>query len=126
MILDSNIIIYSIQPGYEWLEDYLLNRANALFVSGITKLEVLGFHRLSESESYKFVAFFNAVTVLSLTDEVIKEAIRLRQQRKRSLGDSIIAATALIHKIPVLTHNTQDFLSVEGIEVISLDSIPRS
>ena len=34
MILDSNIIIYSIQPEYEWLEAYLMDHVNDLSVSG--------------------------------------------------------------------------------------------
>ena len=47
MILDSNVIIYSIQPIYFNLQDYLLNRVGSLYASEITKLEVIGFHSLS-------------------------------------------------------------------------------
>jgi predicted nucleic acid-binding protein len=67
--------------------------------------------------------FFNSITTLSITDEVIAEAIRLRQQRKRSLGDSVIAATALLYNQPVLTHNTGDFTDIPGLEVISMASV---
>ena len=44
-----------------------------------------------------------------LDSNVITEAIRLRQQRKRSLSDSIITATALLYNLPVLTSNVADF-----------------
>ena len=47
-IIDSNIIIYSLQPRNEnlinWLKDHLL------YVSSITQLEVLGYHKITHDE----------------------------------------------------------------------------
>lgn len=126
MILDSNVVIYSIQPAHAYLSEYLAERLDQLYASAITKIEVVGFHRLDQNEIVTFNNFFDVITTLPITPKIITEAIRLRQQRKRSLGDSIIAATALIYKLPVLTNNTADFLNVAGIEVIALDSVPRS
>ena len=34
-------------------------------------------------------------------------------------ADAWIAATALLHEIPLITHNRNDFSSVSGLEVIS-------
>ncbi|NQZ10542.1 MAG: hypothetical protein HRT35_25595 [Algicola sp.] len=42
----------------------------------------------------------------------------LRQQRKMSLGDAIIAATALEHHQTVVTHNVKDFEGIEGLKVV--------
>ena len=126
MILDSNIIIYSTQPEYVWLARYLQRTQDSVSVSLISTLEVLGFHRITAKDKATYELYFGSVIVHPITSEIITEAIRLRQQRKRSLGDSIIAATALCYKLPVLTNNTADFLDVVGIEVISLDSIPRT
>jgi hypothetical protein len=50
MIVDSNIIIYSLQAGYESLQDYLVSRVDQICVSAITKLEVVGFHKLNDVE----------------------------------------------------------------------------
>jgi toxin FitB len=47
----------------------------------------------------------------------------LRRQRKRSLGDSIIAATALLYELPLLTNNEADFKGINGITVLSLASV---
>jgi len=35
-----------------------------------------------------------------------------------SLGDALIAGTALSHGLPLATHNTKDFAWVEELEVI--------
>ncbi len=125
MILDSNILIYSVNPTYEYLLSYSDDKSVSTSISLISKLETLGFHRLKAHEKADLERLLASLVVHPVTPEIITEAIRLRQQRKRSLGDSIIAATALIYELPVLTNNTADFLDVAGIEVIALDSIPR-
>jgi toxin FitB len=126
MILDSNIVIYSTQPEYIWLARYLQQTQDSVSVSLISTLEVLGFHRISAEDKSTYESYFESIDVHPITPDIISESIRLRQQRKRSLGDCIIAATTLMYKLPVLTNNTADFLDVAGIEVIALDSIPRN
>lgn len=123
MILDSNIIIYSNQPEYiallVWLE-----QSEVLFsVSTIPEVEVLCYHKLTNREKNHFETLFSNMLTLPLTDNIIQLAIRLRQQRKRSIGDAIVAATALTHDLPVVINNVADFLSVEGLTVISLTDI---
>jgi predicted nucleic acid-binding protein len=50
-------------------------------------------------------------------------AIGLRQQRKMSLGDALIAATALEHNLTLATHNEGDFSWVPGLRFDSLTGI---
>ena len=45
--------------------------------------------------------------------------ITLRQQKKMSLGDAIIAATALTHALPLVTRNVQDFRHIAGLKLIN-------
>ncbi|QDK80333.1 type II toxin-antitoxin system VapC family toxin [Spirosoma sp. KCTC 42546] len=123
MILDSNILIYSLEPGYDSLRIYLAQQEELPFISLITKLEVLGFYRLQAKHKIELERFLTTAFVLPITDNIITEAIRLRQQRKRSIGDSIIAATGLIYNQPVLTNNVADFTDVDGLTVISLASV---
>ena len=123
MILDSNVIIYSNQPGYEPLLDYLETNRDELKVSLITRLEVLGFHKITVQDKADFERFFSSVSVLPITREIIDEAIRLKQQRKRSPGDAIIAATGLVYDLPILTNNTKDFADVPSLRVIALADV---
>ena len=123
MILDSNIIIYSVKPEYIPLARYLQANQTAVHVSLISTLEVLGFNRLVPIDKRKFDAYLNSVKIFPINEPVITEAIRLRQQRKRSLADAIIAATGLIYNQPILTNNVADFADVEGLQVIPLIDI---
>jgi toxin FitB len=123
MILDSNIIIYASQPEHNILRKYLNFNENDLIVASITKIEVLGYHKLSISEKIFFEKFFNSIQVISLNQNIELEAIRLRQSKKMSLGDSIIAATCLIENHSILTNNEADFSGIENLLVISMKSI---
>lgn len=123
MILDSNIIIYSAKPGYVALVRYLQVNQNVVWVSLISTLEVLGFSRLLPKDKQTFDGFFGSVKIFPITEAVIIEAIRLRQQRRHSLGDSIIAATVPLYNLPLLTNNVADFADIDGLQVIALADI---
>ena len=88
MLLDSNIIIYAAQPEHADLRGFIAQQD--LAVSAISVVEVLGFHRLSQDERTHFEEFFRASRILAVSDLVIGEAVRLRQQRKMTLGDALI------------------------------------
>jgi predicted nucleic acid-binding protein len=49
---------------------------------------------------------------------VAQRAVKLRQQRKMSLGDAIIAGTALTHDLTLVTHNTEDFQWISGLKIL--------
>ncbi len=116
ILLDSNIVIYSTKPDYPELWAWLSK--HALAISEITRVEVLGYHRISAQEKGLVTDFLATPTRFAINESVIEWAIQLRQQRSLSLGDAIIAATALLHQLPLVTHNTCDFQWIAGLELI--------
>lgn len=106
-LVDSNILIYAAKPEFPQLKDLL--GQDDLAVSDLTRLEVLGYHNLSDEAKEYFVAVFSLVTVLPITSAVIDRATELRQERKMKSADAIIAATALLHCTELITRNTDDF-----------------
>lgn len=118
MILDSNIVIYAFEPKHResTLEDFLLQ--SEFSVSNVTRLEVMGYWRNSDAEFRSFELFFQATHVLAISFEIIDRAIQLRRQRSMGLTDAMIAATALIHQLPLVTHNTRDFQWISDLELI--------
>ncbi|MGB3345464.1 MAG: PIN domain-containing protein [Aequorivita sp.] len=68
-----------------------------------------------------FEKFFSKCIVFSLTETITLKAISLKQQRKMSLGDAIIAATAITEKVSLITANLKDFENVE--ELILIDPL---
>lgn len=117
MLLDSNIIIYAAQPEHEELRRLIASQPSS--VSAITVVEVLGYHRLSETERTHFEQFFDVSHILSVSDLVISEAVRLRQQKKMKLGDALIGATAITNDLMLVTRNVDDFDWIEGLRILN-------
>jgi toxin FitB len=116
MILDSDIIIYSALPESNRLRDFI--RSHAPSYSVISMVEVLGYHKLSEYDGRCFGKFFESLTGIPITDQIIKGSIGLRQQHKINLGDSLIAATAIDHNLPLVTNNSKDFKWIDSLVLI--------
>ena len=117
MLIDSNIIIYASQPQYGNLRKFVAE--NAPFVSAVSYVEVLGYHRLTAEEKTHYEEFFAVSTVLPVTQSVLEQAIQLRQTRKMSLGDSLIAATCLVHGLTLVTRNTGDFSWIANLSLLN-------
>ena len=116
MLLDSNIVIYAAKPESAELRSYL-DRISR-FVSVISYIESYGYQNLTAAERERLETIFRRTQVLPLTDAIANQAIYLRQQRRMGLGDAIIAATAMTHNLALVTHNTEDFRWINGLELL--------
>ncbi len=113
LLLDSNILIYALLPKHQKLRDFLRQKEWACSI--VSKIEVLGYNKFTNDELAAFHSLFDNVNILPLTSEIADTAIRLRQTKKMSLGDSIIAATSLAYHAELLTANTKDFDWIENL-----------
>ncbi len=116
-ILDSNLIIYSALPEYAYLRALIKDPESC--ISGISKVEVVGFHRLDSQSKRYFESVFFCLHTLTISDSIIETAIALRQKRKLSLGDAIIAATAIEYDYELYTRNTADFSAFPQIKIVN-------
>lgn len=116
MLIDSNIIIYAAQPGQTALRQFIQDNEPA--VSVVSYVETLGYHQLDENEKRFLEAFFAASEVLPITDGIVKWAVMLRQRRRMSLGDALIAGSALAYERILVTHNVDDFAWIKELTVI--------
>jgi len=116
MLIDSNIILYSAKPEHSALRRFIAQHAPA--VSAVSYVEVLGYHRLADPERMYFDAFFAAAPILGLSQPVLEQAVRLRQIAKMTLGDALIAGTALSHDLTLVTRNTKDFDWIQGLTLL--------
>ena len=117
ILLDSNILIYSAQAPYAYLRPLVDNPDNC--VSAFTMLEVLGFHALTPTDKAYFESAFVILDVQDISFTLLQKAIQLRQMRKISPGDALIAATALHLNCELYTRNVSDFNWITGLTVIN-------
>lgn len=81
-------------------------------------MEVLGYHRLTAVEQNYLNDVFKVLKTHEVDSTILDEAIRIRKAYNLKLGDSIVAATALVHGLELFTRNTADFLRIPGLTVV--------
>ena len=117
-LIDSNAIIDYLSarfpaPG--------MDRMNQIvdagpIVSVISKIEVLGFN--APPSVYETLSdFFDNSFVFDLTDEIVEQTIILRKKHKIRIPDGIIAATAIIEELTLITRNLKDFKKINKLRV---------
>jgi predicted nucleic acid-binding protein len=104
-LLDTNIVIGLLKGNVKAVE---LVEAVALdlsvsAVSQITRMELLGFSGMTEAEESRIKQFLQACNVLLIDERIEQETIKLRRATSLKLPDAIIAATARVHQIRLLT-----------------------
>lgn len=117
-LLDSNALTYAVRPEAvcapfrRWAE-----RDETTF-SAISRVEVLGFARLTPADALAFAALFRFLPQLPMNEAVLAKAIEIRQQTRLKTPDAIVAATALVHGLHVVTADS-GFARVAGLVVVN-------
>ncbi len=117
ILIDSNLIIYAVQAEYKNLREWIIT--NDPVYSIISRVEVLGFARIQSIEKQVITELLNSLEIIYLNPACYELAIALKQQRKMSLGDALIAATCIEHHKTLATRNTADFDWIENMPVIN-------
>lgn len=85
-------------------------------ISVITKIKLLGFN--TSVEYYQTLTdFINDSVVIDLVSSVIDKSIDIRKIYKTKLPDTIIAATALVNNLVLVTRNIPDFKNINRLQL---------
>lgn len=118
-LLDTNAIIALLQGNKQLLT--LLNSANWIGASVISKLEFLSFSGISNADKKlfeKFTGKIELIDLLSNEEKLIALVIELRLKYKIKLPDAIIAATASCNN-SVLISKDKSFVIIKNLKVFS-------
>ncbi|MDH2919323.1 MAG: type II toxin-antitoxin system VapC family toxin [Sideroxydans sp.] len=104
-LLDTNVVIGLLkqQPAAIALAESQKLELSQSAVSQITRMELLGFPGLVDEEERAILEFLQSCQVLLIDEAVEGAAIRLRRAGLCKLPDAIIAATAQMHQLKLLT-----------------------
>lgn len=100
LFVDTNVLI-NLAEGRSGVDQYL--ESNNLFVSVVSEIELLGWHKITTSQKNYFKSLLNDCSVVGITNPVKELSIQLKQKHKVKLPDAIIAASALHLGTPLLT-----------------------
>ena len=98
-VADTNALIYLLNGNSCMLP--FLNKNLAFSV--ISEMELLSFSGITEAEENNIKALLNDCEEISFLKDVKEKAIELRKKYKTKLPDAIVAASAIVNNLPLIT-----------------------
>ena len=110
-LIDSNIIIYHLN-NESLATEFLLNNANQCAISQITYIEVLSFPFTPEQER-DVKNLLERFKMIDVNKEIAIQATMNRKIKKIKIPDNIIASTAQVNNLILVTRNSSDFNALD-------------
>ncbi len=86
-------------------------------ISIITQIELLCW-RTDNITEQKVIKFIKDSLILDINNDIVTHCVDLKRNKKIKTPDAIIAATAISHKLTLITSDT-DFNNIPDLEVIN-------
>jgi predicted nucleic acid-binding protein len=115
-IADTNFLIY-LHEGHPVIEPFLTYN---LGISFVTEVELLGFPGISSEDELLLSHLISDCFVLEWNLEIKQKTIDLRRKHIIKLPDAIIAATALVYDIPLVTAD-KAFAKLPELDLILIE-----
>ena len=118
---DTNIVIYYLQGQFSKRAESYIDKLIAKSIpaiSVITEIELLCWNTETKSDLQLIKRFIKNIPVVQIDDVVKNKTIEIRRIHKIKLPDAIIAASAIVNQIPLVTHDSKDFKRVKDIYII--------
>jgi predicted nucleic acid-binding protein len=117
-LMDTNVAIDYIggnlpQKANDWLDSHI---DTVIYISVINKIEILGFQTETLEEMQPFEELVDTMKLINISDAIVNQTIILRKKYKIKLPDAIIAATALVDNLILLSANEKDFKRINGLQ----------
>lgn len=123
LLLDTNVLIYNLQGNLSAEVKALVRQAmdaKQAYISVITRIEVLGWKGYNDLTLQQMGLLLSKLHEIPLTEAVVQDTIRIRKQFGLKLPDAVIAASAVVQGIALLTGNVDDFKRVADLRVRSI------
>jgi hypothetical protein len=119
-LVDSNVLIDYVAERFTQAQLKTLDLIfdEALRVSVITKIEILGYNG-EPQEDERMLEFLNYADILELSENIVERTILLKKAMKMKTPDAIIASTALVHDFTLITNNIADFKRIEDLKIFN-------
>ncbi len=108
LVVDTNIFI---NLGTQHLGIDKILQGKRIYLSIISEIEILGFHKISESDALFFASLLSQCNIIDLSQTIKLKSIEIKRKYKLITPDAVIAATAIILDKPLFTFD-KDFSKI--------------
>jgi hypothetical protein len=119
---DTNTAIYYLQQQFplsaeKFIDDLL--KEESPIISAITEIELLCWKTATEKDLEVLNDFINDSLVIELEQPIKLKTAEIRKTFRIKLPDAIIAATALVYGLTLVTRNSEDFNNISGLNTVN-------
>ncbi len=120
VLLDTNVLVYHVagDPAATKFIDETIDR-QSFCLSILSVIEFLGWHGHTDDEFVECNELIELATILPVSKEVADKAIELRRAKRIKLTDAVIASTALVNNLSLVTTNIRDFKGIRDLRIIN-------
>lgn len=119
---DSNTAIYHLQGQFSTSAEAFIQNLLAVeqpVLASISDIELLSWRNASLQDLQAIEIFISNCVLLELEKAIRSSAAALRRQHRIKTPDAVVAATALVYDLTLLTRNTADFKNIQGLKLIN-------
>ncbi len=88
-------------------------------ISFISEIELQVWNPPDPSDMIIYAEFINESKIITIEDAIIKKTIDIRKNQKLKVPDAIVAATAIVYKLTLVSDNDKDFTKVPGLKYVN-------
>lgn len=117
---DTNTVIYYLQGHFTRSAELFLDRISMRSqpaISVITEVELLCWKTDQVKDLELLYSFIDDVWIFELEKSIKLQTAKIRRQHKIKLPDAVIAATALVYDLTLLTRNVIDFKNIPDLHI---------
>ena len=120
VLLDTNVLVYHVAgdpAATKYLDETIARRS--FYLSILSVIEFLGWHGHTDEEFIKCKELIELAAILPVSKEVADKAIELRRSKRIKLADAVIASTALVNNLSLVTTNMRDLKGIRDLQIIN-------
>jgi predicted nucleic acid-binding protein len=117
-LLDTNVIIDYLDNKLSFEANLLIDDIRIPQISIATRIELSILPNADERQIEIMQEYLSYCKVFELTEDVVLKIIEIRKKYKIKDFDSIIAATALVYKLILITSD-KDFSNIKSLKIIN-------
>jgi len=118
-LMDTNVVSDFFSDSFPLKGMNFMNMAIDAIpnLSIITQIELLCWD-IDPMTGQKVKNFITDSTVFNINADIVIKCVSLRRNKKIKLPDAIIAATAIVYGLTLISRNAKDFKDIQGLNLI--------
>ena len=88
-------------------------------ISFISEIELQVWESPKKEDILVFLDFIKASDIIIVNHDIIQKTIEIRKKFRLKLPDAVIAATAMVYGLTLISDNDKDFVKVAGMKYVN-------